>query len=85
MTVEDFEERVWEIDHVRIVVRAGARVNIGDYDWQNSADQNQRVTSWLDTRITPRVQGNEVIVLDGTGEEVHGKTLLRTVREGYGR
>jgi len=83
VTVEDFEEKVWEIDRIRIVVRAPAKDQVDDYNWQNSAAETQRVTEWLETRIVPKIGAREVIVIGGDGEEPHGRTLLRTLRDGY--
>jgi hypothetical protein len=83
MTVADFEERVWETDGIRIVVRAAENMNIGDYTWTNAAPQTQSTTSWLETRIEPNTAGHEVTVIAGNGEVPHGRTLLRTLRVSY--
>lgn len=83
MNVGDFEERVWELEAIRIVIRASAATQIGDYGRQNAAPETQSVTEWIRTRITPNAGGHDVIVLGGNGEEPHGRTLIRTLRESY--
>lgn len=85
MTIEDFEEKVWEIDEVRIAVRGPKNTNVGDYDNQNASDKSWRVTEWLEKRIQPKLGELEVIVLGGDGEEPHGRTLLRTLRDSYAK
>lgn len=83
MTVTDFEEKVWEIDSIRVVIRAQENEIIDDFDWTNAAPQTQNVTSWLATRITPKAGEHGVVVLGGNGEEPHGRMLLRTLRASY--
>ena len=83
MRVLDFEERAWEQDGIRIVVRAADDIEIGEYPRQNAAPATQSVTDWLRNRITPFTNGHDVIVIGGDGETPHGRSLLRTVRDSY--
>lgn len=85
MNVSDFEERVWEIENIRIAVRRPSNTNGLDYAYVNACSENTSITHWLETRVTPNVGGGEVIVIGGNGEEPHGRSLLRTVRNSYAR
>jgi len=83
MTVEEFEEKVWEVEGIRIVVRAPADTPVGDYDYQKACQESWRVTQWLESRVRPNLNAHEVIVIQGDGEEPHGRVILRTVRQAY--
>jgi hypothetical protein len=83
MIVIDFEEKVWEAEGIRIVVRAPVNTVVGDYDCQNAAQETWRVTQWLDSRVYPKLNGHEVTAIQGDGEEPHGRVFLRTLRQSY--
>ena len=51
----EFEEAVWRIDGIRIVIRAVANSEVGDYDRQIAAQGNRNITWFLNTRIRSRV------------------------------
>jgi hypothetical protein len=44
MNVSEFEEEVWAIDRVRIVIRASENTPIGDYTWTKATSESWRVT-----------------------------------------
>ncbi len=83
-TVQEFEEQVWSIEGIRLVIRAPEGTQISDYDYKNAAQSNINVTKWISTRITPSLNGFEATVIQGNGEEPHGRNLLKKVRETYG-
>jgi len=41
------------------------------------------VTEWATNRVVGRIGDAEWLVIVGSGEQPHGQTLLRTVRESY--
>lgn len=51
MKVWEFEEAVWKKDTIRIVIRAAANSEVGDYDNKNAAQGNRNITWFLNTRI----------------------------------
>lgn len=83
MKVKDFEEAVWKIDHIRIIVRAASWVTVDDYRKANAADKGMSVTDYLKRRIQPCIAEHELAVIGGDGKPVHGRTLLSKVRDGY--
>jgi hypothetical protein len=83
MKVCDFEDKVWEIDRIRLVLRIPEGQEVGEYDWKKAADEGWSVTKYLESRIAPKVGQAGVVVIDGDGEEPHGRTLLRTARASY--
>ena len=80
-TIADIEDAVWEVERVRVVVRDRSDCRIrGDYGYERAAKASWRVTELLDKRVRPAVDDRDVAVVDGGGDQPHGKTLLRTVR-----
>ncbi|MCK9194328.1 MAG: hypothetical protein M0P19_10700 [Nevskia sp.] len=83
MQVSEFEYAVWAVEGIRITVRAPSNMAIGTYNYQNAANEGWRITQLLENRILPNVNGHEVVVLQGDGEEPHGRVILRTLRASY--
>jgi hypothetical protein len=83
MTVQELEDKVWEQDSIRVVVRAPAGAQVGDYTYQNAAQANWRITEFLEKRLAPVLGTHEVVVLMGDGEQPHGRTLLSSIRDSY--
>jgi hypothetical protein len=83
MNVGDFEDAVWAIDGIRIVIRARRATQIGDFGWANAAPEGQSLTVYTRNRVRARIGNHEYCVIDGRGSEPHGRTLLRNVRQSY--
>lgn len=82
-TIADFEDAVWEIEGIRVVVRDWSGGRIKRYEYERAARENWRVSEFVGKRIGPLADGREVVVLNGGGLRTHGGTLLRTVRASY--
>ena len=82
MKVGEFEEAVWRIDGIRIVIRAAADCQVRDYDYQIAAKKNWRITQLLG-RIKEYVGDLEVVVIQGNGEQPNGGRHLETIRNSY--
>ena len=85
MTVKEFEAAVLEREGIVIRVRASATAEVENYDYERQATAETSVTQWKNARITDKLRGHQVSVLDGRGREVNGKTRLWRVRESYVR
>ena len=83
MKMWELERKAWELDGVRVIVRAPSGAQALDYKKTNAADKGMSVTKYVDTRIQPCVSEFEVVVIDGGGNFVHGRTKLNKVRESY--
>ena len=83
MTVEEFEEKVWGLEGIRVIVRASSDDTVKDYEYRKRAQGTWRITQLLQNRIAPKIGRKEVLVIGGDWEEPHGRTLLRTLRKSY--
>lgn len=85
MKISEFEEKAWQIDGVRIVIRSASGEDVESFSYRNAMDEGKSINEWLNIRIKPKVNGSGVIVISGYGEEPHGRYLLRTIRSSYGK
>jgi pyruvate/2-oxoglutarate dehydrogenase complex dihydrolipoamide dehydrogenase (E3) component len=83
MKVSEFEQRVWDLESLRIVVRTNRNEEVDDYDYKNAANENWRIAEFVKNRVAGRVDGSEVTVIQGDGKIAHGNTLLYALRESY--
>ena len=83
MTPWEIEQAVFELDEIRIVIRAGTNTQLGTYQYTRKAAENASVAEWLDQRIKPILKNHAVVVIDGNGNVPHGRTRLSTLRASY--
>jgi hypothetical protein len=83
MKAGDFEEKVWTIEGIRIVLRTAPDTEVGDYDYKKGADESWRITELGTKRIEKCIGNIPYTVIQGDGEEPHGKVILRTIRNAY--
>ena len=85
MTPWEIEQAVFELDEIRIVIRAGTNTQLGSYQYTRKAAENASVAEWLDQRIKPITNNHAVVVIDGNGNIPHGRTRLSSLRASYER
>ena len=83
MQPKHLEQSVYDLEGIRIVVRANAGHQCMPYSFQRMAANNASITEWLTQRVLPSANGAEVEVVNGFGGTPHGRTKLSTVRESY--
>ena len=82
-TVETEISRVEGFDVTFVGDDPGGAQYVDDYPFVNAANAGWTVKKWRDTRWAAVYPEYDVEVLDGNYEPVHGKTLLRNVRDSY--
>lgn len=85
MTPREIEQTIFDLEEVRITIRAPTNITMGDYIYTRKAAGNASITEWLLQRVIPIIGGYEVVVIDGTGAIPHGRTKMETLRASYGR
>ncbi len=83
MKLTDFEQQVWKVESIRIVVRGDENDQVKDYNFKNAAIENWTTRKFLKDRIEPRVGGRKVVVIHGNGEIPNGRVKLRNLRASY--
>ena len=83
MNLWDFEEAVWNLEGIRIVVRSPYGEEAEDYTYEKAAKGNQTLAAFIGLRIRPCVGERDVIAINGSGQVVNGGTHLGTIRRSY--
>jgi hypothetical protein len=84
MKVVEIEQRIFELEEIRIVIRESMSHDFDlGYDYQKKADKSASITEWIATRVRPIVGNREVVVIDGSGAIPHGRTKLSKLRDSY--
>jgi type I restriction enzyme M protein len=72
---------------VEFVARDGSDISsrrVDDYPYSRAARGNFNVAKWKNDRFAANYPDFDVVVYNGDGEEVHGRTLLDNLRATYG-
>jgi hypothetical protein len=85
MRPAELEQAVFELEEVRIVVRATASADLGDYSYERKAAGSASISEWLEQRVKPCTDGFPVVVIDGSGALPHGRTKMSRLRASYER
>lgn len=83
MKVSEFEKKIWEVDQIRVVIRASKDTMVGDFTQINALDEGKTLSEYEDTRIIPRANGLEYEFVDGKGQIPRKSTKLKTLRASY--
>lgn len=83
ITVEEFETKVYKLEGIVIIIRAGRGILVEDYPYKRRCPNTKALTQLLDDRILPCVGALEVEVLDGCAEFPSRRQLLRSLRASY--
>ena len=83
MNAWEFEEAVWNLEGIRIVVRAPYGEQVSNYDYERADRGNRTLSIFIATRIKPCVGDHDVMAINGSGQVVHGGTHLETIRRSY--
>ena len=83
MKLADFEQQVWEVENIRIVVRADENDEVKDYGYKRAAPETWSTREFLENRIEPLVGSKTVVVIRGDGQKSYRSVKLRNLRETY--
>ncbi len=83
MKLAAFEQQVWEVEGIRIVVRADENDELKDYGYKRAAPETWSTREFLENRIEPLVGDRKVVVIRGDGQKSHGAVKLRNLRASY--
>lgn len=83
MTAREFEDAVFDLEGVRIVLRCPVNTPLPDYLYDRRAAGNTTVNEWLAARISHRIGGHDVAVIDGLGGYANRRMKMSTLRDSY--
>lgn len=83
ISAKDFEEAVLDLEGVRLVLRCPKAQLVRPYNYDRMSANNSTISEWLNARVTDRVDGVEVSVIDGLGGEPVRRMKMSTLRASY--
>lgn len=83
VTVEEFEKKFEEKEGISMIIRAPSTTKLPDYSFQRAAPKNMSVSDFKELRIKKHVGDYEVVIVDGSHRQPHGRTKLETLRKSY--
>ena len=84
MKVREFEAKAWQIDGIRLVIRASQDAQVKEFPRTNAAQSNKSI-KWYQEQIAVYVEGFDFTICSGQGGIPNGKTHIETVRASYAR
>jgi len=85
ITAIELEKQIFDIEKVRVIFRCkkSKRFDAEGFGYTYKAKANTKIVDWINNRIRPLVGDEEVIVINGNGEIVNGRTLIGNIRNTY--
>lgn len=74
---------MWELEGIRIVIRAPRNARVLEYDYERRAADNQRISELLTGRIEELIGEYEVGIIDGKGGLARRNSRIDTVHGNY--
>jgi len=82
ISIAALEKQVWNVEGVRLVVRAPSRTAVKPYQYEKAASSKWRY-SQLETRIEKSTNGFEYVITDGRGDIPPRNSTLSRIRKSY--
>lgn len=83
ITVAEFEEKVWFVEGVRVIIRAPQEDAVQDYAYSRKFPDASNVDSWTKRRIKPLLDGKSFSIIDGSGVFPHKNISMDILRKSY--
>ncbi|MDE0695284.1 MAG: hypothetical protein OXH76_05555 [Boseongicola sp.] len=83
VTIEEFERKIEEKEGISVIFRVPSKTMVPDYDFQRAAPRNMSVSDFKYLRLNKYVGDCEVVIVDGSHRQPHGRTKMETLRESY--
>ncbi len=83
VTATDLERQIFELEEIRVVIRSKKNTEFDAYEYSRKAAINTSITEWYNTRLKPLLGDYEADIIDGNGNNPHGRTNIENVRNSY--
>ncbi|MBA2237423.1 MAG: hypothetical protein H0W24_01795 [Lysobacter sp.] len=83
MKIWEFEEAVWQVEGIRVFVRAHADTTVTPYPYKRAADSGWRLSELAGNRIESCLAPHGFQFVDGGGSIPHRGSRLPTIRDSY--
>lgn len=84
ITTTHLERQIFELEEIKVVIRSKKDTQFDSYNYSRKAATNTSITEWYNTRLKPIIGNNyDAEIVDGNGNNPHGRTNIETVRNSY--
>lgn len=83
VTATDLERQIFELEEIRVVIRSKKNTEFDAYEYSRKAATNTSITEWYNTRLKPLLGDCDADIIDGNGNNPHGRTNIENVRNSY--
>ncbi len=83
VSASELEQQIFELEGIRTIIRGKRSTEFNAYDYKNKAAASTSITEWKNTRLIPILGDTEVEIIDGSGQNPHGRTSIEKVRNSY--
>ena len=86
VSAAELERQIFELEEIRVVIRSNKLTpKYEGYNYSRKASSSTSITDWYHTRLKPIIGEDEATIIDGNGNNPHGRTNIETVRNSYVR
>lgn len=83
MRVYEFEDTIWKVEGIQIVIRAGRNQDAPNYNYERACFGNTTLSEFRRGRLAELGEQYEYEIINGDNETPNGKTKLSTLRDSY--
>lgn len=83
MQAWEYEDKVWKIEGIVIILRCDPKKEVGDYPYIRAVAGGTTLAEWFKGRLASLQV--PYVVHDGDVVQPHGKTKISKIRESYGK
>ncbi|TCS75384.1 hypothetical protein [Pectinatus cerevisiiphilus] len=83
VSATELERQIFSMEEIKVVIRSKRNRQFNEYNYQRKAAGTTSISEWLETRLAPILEGNEVEIIKGDGTSPHGRTNVENVRSSY--
>ena len=78
-----FEEKIFEIEKVRLIIRAGEDHSVGKFDFSRKYKGSNTIDAWLNARVRSPLDGFDFVIVDGRGYSPGNNMTMDNLRNSY--
>ncbi len=83
VSATEIERQIFNLEEVKVVIRCPRNIEFAPYDYERKAAVNTSITEWYNKRLKPIIGCYDADIIDGNGNNPHGRTNIENIRNSY--
>lgn len=83
VSATELERQIFDLEEIKVVIRCPRNTEFTPYDYARKAAINTSITEWYNKRLKPIIGDCDADIIDGNGNNPHGRTNIENVRNSY--